>query len=91
MKFEWDETKAVTNLDKHGVSFVEASTVFGDPLSIPFDDPDHSFDERRFLLMGESVDGRLLIVSFTERKEAIRIISARETTRSERKVYEQGE
>jgi uncharacterized protein len=91
MKFEWDEEKAKINIAKHGISFSEAATVFGDPLSIPLDDPDHSYDEKRFLLIGQSSIGSLLIVSYTEREERIRIISARDVTRSERKFYEEAE
>jgi uncharacterized DUF497 family protein len=90
VQFEWDPEEAAHNLTKHGVSFHEAATVFGDPLSMDFDDPDHSVDEQRALLVGQSDQGRLLIVSFTERGETIRIISARETTRRERDFYENG-
>ncbi|MBE9116897.1 BrnT family toxin [Lusitaniella coriacea LEGE 07157] len=90
MKFEWDENKAARNLSKHGVEFEEAKTVFDDPLYIDFYDPDHSDDEERYLIVGESQRGRLLIVSYTERKDSIRLISAREVTRSEREVYEEG-
>ncbi|HZT60419.1 MAG TPA: BrnT family toxin [Pyrinomonadaceae bacterium] len=66
MRFEWDEKKAATNLAKHGVSFEEAATVFGDPLSDTFDDPDHSADEQRFLIVGSSDRGRMLIVAHTD-------------------------
>jgi hypothetical protein len=90
MKFEWDGNKAVSNLAKHGVLFDEAKTVFDDPLYVDFYDPDHSDDEERYLIVGESNRGRLLIVSYTERKDSIRIISAREVTRSEREAYEEG-
>lgn len=76
--YEWDETKAARNLDKHRVSFEEAVTVFGDPLYIDFYDPDHSVDEHRYLIMGQSTAGRLLIVSYTERDEIVRLVSARE-------------
>ncbi len=89
MRFEWDEEKAGANLGKHGVSFEEALTVFGDPLSDTFDDPDHSTEERRFLIIGMSQQGRLLIVSHTDNGEDVRIISAREPTRRERDFYEQ--
>lgn len=89
MRFEWDEEKAGANLGKHGVSFEEALTVFGDPLSDTFDDPDHSTEERRFLIIGMSQQGRLLIVSHTDNGEDVRIISAREPTRREREFYEQ--
>lgn len=90
MRFDWDKRKAVGNLNKHGVSFLEAATVFGDPLSDTFDDPEHSVGEQRFLIVGTSENGRLLIVSHTDDGETIRIISARELTRGERKLYEQG-
>ena len=66
MRFEWDEAKAVRNLAKHGVSFEEAATVFGDPLSDTFDDPDHSAEERRFLIVGTSDRGRILVVAHTD-------------------------
>ncbi|MGD0960335.1 MAG: BrnT family toxin [Methylomonas sp.] len=89
MKFEWDAIKAIANLSKHNVSFEEAKTVFDDPLYVDFYDPDHSYDEYRFILLGESIQGRLLFVSYMERNETIRLISARETTPSERKTYEQ--
>ncbi|MGI8468467.1 MAG: BrnT family toxin [Pyrinomonadaceae bacterium] len=82
MRFDWDSQKAARNLTKHGVSFQEAATVFGDP--------DHSIDERRFLTIGASENNRLLIVSHADNGEIIRIISARELTRRERKLYEQG-
>jgi uncharacterized DUF497 family protein len=88
MRFEWDEKKAADNLVKHGVSFEEAATVFGDPLSDTFDDPDHSAEERRFIIIGMSVKGRMLVVSHTDDGEAVRIISAREPTRGERDFYE---
>ena len=90
MKFEWDENKADKNLSKHGVSFEEAKTVFDDPLYIDFYDPDHSEDEARYLIVGESNQRRLLIVSYTERGDSTRLISAREVTRSEREAYEEG-
>ena len=89
MQFEWDEKKAAGNLAKHGVSFEEAATVFGDPLSDTFDDPDHSAEERRFLIIGKSVLGRMLIVAHTDDGEVVRIISAREPTRRERESYEE--
>ena len=65
MAFEWDERKAAANLSRHGVSFEEAETVFDDPLYVDFHDPDHSFDERRYIIIGESRQGRLLMVSYT--------------------------
>ena len=88
-EFEWDATKARENLKKHGVAFEEALTVFADPLARIFDDPDHSDDERRELIVGHSVQQRLLIVSFIEREPRTRIISARETTPPERRDYEE--
>jgi len=89
MEYEWNNNKAVANLAKHGVSFEEAKTVFDDPLYVDFYDPDHSYNEQRFILLGESIQGRLLFVSYMERDNMIRIISAREATHSERKAYEQ--
>ena len=88
MRFEWDEDKSARNLAKHGVSFAEAATVFGDPLSDTFDDPDHSAAEQRFLIIGTSEQGRMLIVAHTDDSAVVRIISAREPTRRERKSYE---
>ena len=90
MKFEWDNNKATKNFSKHGISFNEAETVFDDPLYVDFYDPHHSDDEDRYLIVGESNRGRLLIVSYTERKDSIRIISTREVTRAEREAYEEG-
>ena len=90
MTFEWDESKADSNLIKHSVSFDEAQTVFNDPLYVDFYDPDHSENEDRYLIIGESSRGRLLIVSYTERGNKNRLISARETTKSERRMYEEG-
>ena len=88
MEFEWDPKKAAANLTKHGVSFQEATTVFDDLLSVTVPDPDHSFEENRLILVGESHRRRVLIVSHVERGERIRIVSARELTRAERDVYE---
>jgi hypothetical protein len=90
MEFEWDEEKAAANFAKHGVSFEEAKTVFDDPLYVDFYDPDHSFDEHRYIIIGESQQRQLLIVSYTERDDIVRLISAREVTRSERETYEEG-
>ena len=90
MEFKWDPQKSDTNLKKHGVSFHEASTVFGDPLAITFNDPDHSIGERRFLTFGHSGLNQLLVVVHTERAGRTRIISARRATRHERKIYENG-
>ncbi len=87
--FEWDEAKALANQQKHGVSFEEAATVFANPLAAIFDDPDHSQDELREIIVGHSDRNRVLIVSFTERGGAVRIISARAATPRERKAYEE--
>ncbi|MDO9347681.1 MAG: BrnT family toxin [Anaerolineales bacterium] len=89
MNFEWDPRKAEINLRKHGVSFTEAGTVFGDDLAITVPDPDHSKNEDRYITIGWSNRRRLLIIAHTDRGERIRIISARELTRSERKTYEE--
>lgn len=88
MKFEWDREKAKKNFKKHRVSFDEAITVFYDPLSTTFNDPDHSVDEKRFVTIGCSSRGRLLVVSHTERGKTLRIISARRATAHERKRHE---
>lgn len=88
MDFEWDEKKAVANLKKHKISFEEARTVFADPFSITIDDPKHSAEEFRFLDIGMSAQGNLLVVSYTER-ERIRLISCRKATKGERKAYEE--
>jgi hypothetical protein len=90
MEFEWDETKAAANLSKHGISFDEAQTVFNDPLYVDFYDPDHSFEEHRYLIVGVSQRGRLLLVSYAERDDIVRLVSAREATCAEREVYEEG-
>ena len=90
MQCEWDPRKAASNLRKHGVSFLEAATVFQDALSLTGDDPDHSQHEERFITFGVSGTGRLLVVSHVVRGERIRIISARPATRAERKLYEEG-
>ena len=89
MEFEWDAGKAALNLRKHGVSFKEAATVLGDPLAITFPDPDHSAEENRLITIGLSEREKLLIVAHAERGEVIRIVSARATTRGERKLYEE--
>ena len=88
-QFEWDVEKAEVNLKKHGVSFTEASTVFGDPLALFMPDPDHSAEEDRFLLLGQSSLRTLLVVSFAERPPATRLISARPATNHERRTYEE--
>jgi uncharacterized DUF497 family protein len=89
LDFDWDEEKARQNARRHGVSFEEAATVFGDPLSLTIDDPAHSRDEDRFVTLGLSVDGRLLVVVHTERGDTVRIISARRATTRERTAYEE--
>lgn len=90
MKFEWDASKALANLGKHGVSFDEAATAFLDPLALSGPDPDHSVGESRYISFGMSSLGRLLAVSHTYRPGGIRLISARRVTRAERKLYEEG-
>lgn len=90
MKFEWNRDKAKANLSKHTVSFDEAKTVFDDPLYIDFYDPDHSDDEERYIIVGQSQQRRLLVVSYTERKDRIRLINARDATRMEKNAYEEG-
>jgi len=89
VNFEWDTEKATQNRRKHGVSFQEAATAFGDPLALTYQDPDHSDQEQRFITVGMSNVGRLLIVAHAERSDRIRIICARETTPAERRQYEQ--
>ena len=88
--FEWDDRKAHSNVAKHGVSFEESATVFGDPLAVTIHDPGHSENEQRFLTIGHSATKRLLVVAHTDRENRIRIISARRAIRSERKIYEEG-
>ena len=88
-EFEWDSPKANENLKKHRVAFEEALTVFADPFARIFDDPDHSTDETREIIIGHSVKQRMLLVSFTERSAQVRIISARRATKRERQDYEQ--
>jgi uncharacterized protein len=90
MEFTWDQNKAKRNLIKHSISFDEAKTVFEDLLYVDFYDPDHSEDEDRYLIVGESSQGRLLIVAYTERGNKIRLISARETTKAESNLYAEG-
>lgn len=91
MRFEWDDDKAEANIVNHGVTFFEAVTIFGDPLSVIGDDDEHSISERRFLTIGRSNQDRILIVSYTEREAVTRIISAREAEPREIRAYEQGE
>ena len=90
MQFEWGPDKATANLKKHRVSFHEAATVLGDALSTTFPDEAHSAEETRFVTIGTSRRGRVLVVAHTERDDTIRIISARRATRRERAFYEQG-
>jgi hypothetical protein len=89
LSFEWDPRKAAANRRKHGVSFEEALPVFGDPLARIFDEPDHSETESRELIVGHCNRQRLLVVSFVQRGDRIRILSARKATRQERKDYEE--
>ena len=89
--FGWDPPKAKSNLEKHGVSFEEASTAFQDTLSLTIDDPLHSINEERLILIGISQENRVLVVVHTERGDNIRIISARKATNKERKSYESNE
>lgn len=89
IEIEWDEKKNRANKKSHHISFEEAATVFGDPFEITIDDPDHSISEYRFITIGESSEGRLLVVSYTERDGKIRVISARKPTRHERMDYEE--
>ena len=89
MIFEWGPCKAEINLRKYGVSFPEAATIFGDELAITVPDPDHSNDEDRYITIGQSERRRFLMVSHTDRKDRIRIISARELTKMEHKEYEE--
>jgi uncharacterized DUF497 family protein len=89
LRFVWDPAKARTNLKKHPVSFEEGATIFGDPLSATIGDPDHSEGDARFVTVGLSARGRVLVVAHADDDEATRIISARTATRSERKSYEE--
>ncbi|MGZ8935429.1 MAG: BrnT family toxin [Methylobacter sp.] len=90
MEYGWDKNKAVANLAKHGVSFEEAKTVFDDPLYVDFYDPDHSLGEHRFILLGESAQGRLLFVFYMERNNGIRLIKKQRYRKGNmRKAYEQ--
>jgi len=90
VRFEWDPRKAAKNLKKHGVTFQEAATVFGDALAVTFQDPDHSEDEERHLTFGLSLQKRLVVVSHTRRGDRTRIINARLMDRKERVIYEEG-
>lgn len=89
LTFEWDKRKELANIRKHGVSFHEASTVFLDPLSLTFYDPDHAEDEDRYITLGMTKNGRLLFVSHADRGDRVRIISAREASKLERNGYEE--
>ncbi len=91
MEYDWDQEKAQSNLKKHGISFQEAASAFDDPLALTFDDPDHSIGEHRLLTFGVTKTGKWVIVSHTEKHNAIlRIISAHPMNKYERKIYENG-
>jgi uncharacterized DUF497 family protein len=90
VEFEWDPDKERSKIERHGVDFTEAATVFGDSLELTIADPDHSVGELRFLSIGHSVRNRILVVSYTEREDRIRIISARTALPKERRQYESG-
>ena len=90
-QYEWDDDKAKTNLRKHRISFQEGATVFNDPLIATQHDPDHSSDEERYIALGRSVQGRILVVVFTERGDKIRLISCRKVTSRERREYEEND
>lgn len=89
MQFEWDERKALANRRKHGVTFHEAASVFGDPLALTYSDPDHSMAEHRFITFGMTRLRHLIVVAHADRGDTVRIISARLMTRQERKMYEE--
>lgn len=91
MRVAWDPGKEAANIEKHGITFEDASAVFLDPLSSTIPDPDHSLDENRFVTTGLDALGRLLVVVHTEREDTLRIISARGATLQERRTYESGE
>ncbi len=88
LNFEWDDTKARLNVNKHGVTFEEASTVFKDALSTTFPDPSHSFNENRYIILGMTQFSKLLVISHTYREGSVRIISARDATKKEMQFYE---
>lgn len=90
LTFEWDEEKAKENLKKHKVGFDEGKTIFNDPISITIHDPQHSIGEYRYVDIGRSSKGRILVVVYTERGSNIRIINCRKANKSERKIYEEG-
>ena len=91
MIIEWDPAKAARNERKHGVSFHQAATVLEDPLSTTFPDPDHSVEERRYITIGQSTTGRILVVAHADRQDTVRLISARRPAPRERRFYEEGE
>ena len=91
LRFEWDPKKAAANLEKHKVAFEEAATAFADPLSITTPDPDHSIRESRFILIGQTFAGQTVVIAHMERRDQIRIISARRATRREANAYEESE
>jgi uncharacterized DUF497 family protein len=91
LKFDWDEKKAAANLQKHGVSFEEAASSFGDPLSLTIPDPEHSEDEERCVLLGMTQGHRLVVVAHAEQADTVRLISARLATPAERRDYEEGQ
>ncbi|OUD14117.1 BrnT family toxin [Thioflexithrix psekupsensis] len=90
MDFEWNPLKAEINSNKHSVSFEEATSVFGDTLSVTYPDPKHSINEERFIMIGLSDKQRILVISHVYRGETVRIISARPATKRERQFYEHG-
>jgi uncharacterized protein len=90
LKFEWDSRKAQINKRKHGITFEQASTIFGNPLSLTIPDPAHSIGEDRFVTIGMSVNGKLIVAVHVDYDDIIRIISARNATRNEKRQYEQG-
>jgi uncharacterized DUF497 family protein len=89
LNFDWDEDKAAANFKKHKVSFEDAKTVFGDSFAVTINDPLHSVGERRFIDIGRSLDGKILVVSYTWRGQKIRLINCRRATKAERKIYEE--
>ena len=89
MEFEYDAAKAALNFKKHGLTFEEASTIFGDPMAYTFADPDHSVGEESWLVLGMSHSARLFAVIYTHRGEKYRIVRARLATKRERKIYEE--
>lgn len=91
LDFDWDDDKAASNLKKHKISFEEAKTVFADSFSITLGDPTHSVDEHRFVDIGASANGEILVVSYIERGQKIRLIGCRKATKAERKIYEERE